>query len=104
MHAQNFRLHSKWRLTATSRKKIVEMSAQEELNDNAVVAKKKTSRTSKRATTKQTGKKSETDALEENSDLEINSDASDEESVLPTSSKDIKKPRKTRRKGKLLVM
>lgn len=93
MHAQNFRLHStKWHLAATSRKKIVEASAQD--------VKKRTPLTTKRATFKQTRKKSETDALDENSDLELSRDASDEESIVAASSKDTKKtPRMTRRKG-----
>lgn len=78
----------------------MEALAQEEMSDNVVVAKKKTSRKSKRATTKRTRKKPETDAIEENSELEIDSDASDEESVISASNEDTKKtPRRARRKG-----
>lgn len=101
MHAQNFRLHSaKWHLVATSRKKIVQASAQDELSGSEAVVKKRTPLTTKRATFKQTRKKSETDALDENSDLELSRDASDEESIVASSSKDTKKtPRMTRRKG-----
>ncbi|KAH9772350.1 Fructokinase-like 2 [Citrus sinensis] len=101
MHAQNFRLHStKWHLAATSRKKIVEASAQDELSGSEAVVKKRTPLTTKRATFKQTRKKSETDALDENSDLELSRDASDEESIVAASSKDTKKtPRMTRRKA-----
>ncbi|KAL9423572.1 hypothetical protein AB3S75_035623 [Citrus x aurantiifolia] len=101
MHAQNFRLHStKWHLAATSRKKIVEVSAQDELSGSEAVVKKRTPLTTKRAAFKQTRKKSETDAVDENSDLELSRDASDEESIVAASSKDTKKtPRMTRRKA-----
>ncbi|KAJ0039108.1 hypothetical protein Pint_23482 [Pistacia integerrima] len=97
---QDFRLNNKWCLAATSRKKIVEALAQEEMSDNDVVAKTKTSRKSKRATTKRTRKKPETDAIQENSELEIDSDASNEESVISASNEDTKKTqRRTRRKA-----
>lgn len=105
MHAQNFRLHSsKWHLAATSRRKIVEASAQDKLSDNEAVVKKRAPLTTKRATTKRTRKKSETDALDENSDLELSRDASYEESIVAASSKDTKKaPRRNQRKGTPLM-
>lgn len=92
---QDFRLNNNWCLAATSGKKIVE-----EMSDNNVVAKQKTSRKSKRATTKRTRKKPETDVTGENSGLEIDNDASDEERVISASNEDTKKTlQRTRTKG-----
>ncbi|KAK1551952.1 hypothetical protein Q3G72_007899 [Acer saccharum] len=95
----DFGLHKKWGLSASSRKKIVETSAEVELSDNEVVVKKKTPR--KRATAPRTRKKPKADAPEEeDSDLEINNDASDDESAVSVSSADTTKtPQRTRRKS-----
>ena len=94
----DFGLHKKWGLSASSRKKIVETSAEVELSDNEVVVKKKTPR--KRATAPRTRKKPKADAPEEEDfDLEINNDALDDESAVSVSSADTTKtPRRTGRK------
>ncbi|KAL5828616.1 hypothetical protein ACOSQ3_018084 [Xanthoceras sorbifolium] len=90
----DFRLRKKWGLAATSRKKIVQTSAQGELGDNEVIVKKKTSR--KRSTTPRTRKKPKAEAPEEDSD------ALDEESAVSASNVDTKKtPRRTRSKAAL---
>lgn len=98
----DFRIHKKWGLSA---KKAVKNSAEEEMSDNGRVVKKKTSRTSKRGTTPPTRKKPKADEIQEGSDLEINSEVLDEETIVSASSEDtVKKPPRTRRNGTLFMV
>ncbi|KAJ9174149.1 hypothetical protein P3X46_017209 [Hevea brasiliensis] len=87
---QDFRLQNKWGLAAISRKKISDTLSEEEPSENGVILKKRTTRNSKRATTRT--RKKISDVPDENSELGITTDATNEEVVKKT-------PRRTRRKA-----
>lgn len=96
---QDFRLHSKWGIAATSKKKLNGTSPQEAISKNDVVVEKKTSRTPKRAGAR-TRKKAIADTPEEISELEVNSDFSDDENTTSASDETTQIiPRRSRRKG-----
>ncbi|XVF85794.1 hypothetical protein PTKIN_Ptkin17bG0146500 [Pterospermum kingtungense] len=94
---QDFRLRNKWYLSA---KKNVDISTQEEPGENGAIVKKKTSRTSRRTSTStRTRKKAKDDVPAENSELVLNTDSDNEESISSVSSEDNKKTsRRTRKK------
>ncbi|CAK9319316.1 unnamed protein product [Citrullus colocynthis] len=86
---QDLRLHNKWAVTAISKKKISESSAQEGLNDEEI-AKKKTPRTPRR-TTKRTRKKTSEDTPELEGELVSSVNKTEvEESIVNASVEDSK--------------
>ncbi|OAY59360.1 fructokinase-like 2, chloroplastic [Manihot esculenta] len=87
---QDFRMQNKWSLAATSKKKISDSLSDEEPSENGVILKKRTTRSSKRATTRT--RKKISDVLDENSELGVTTDAANEEVSKKT-------PRRTPRKA-----
>lgn len=96
MQVQDFRLRKKLGVVSVSRKKA---GTEEAPDENGAVVKKKTTRTSKRASTR-TRKKAMDNNLDENPELAVVNDATSDESIVSASIDDSKKPRqRARRKG-----
>jgi len=96
VQVQDFRLRKKLGVVSVSRKKA---GTEEAPDGNGAVVKKKTTRTSKRASTR-TRKKAMVDNPDENPELVVANDATSDESIISASIDDSKKPRpRTRRKG-----
>lgn len=92
---QDFRMQNKWSLAATSKKKLSDSLSDEEPSENGVILKKRTTGSSKRATTRT--RKKISDVPDENSELGVTTDAANEEVSKKT-------PRRTPRKGTLLII
>lgn len=96
VQVQDFRLRKKLGVVSVSRKKA---GTEEAPDENGAVVKKKTTRTSKRASTR-TRKKAMDDNPDENPELGVANDATSDESIISASIEDSKKPRqRTRRKA-----
>lgn len=83
-------MQNKWSLAATSKKKLSDSLSDEEPSENGVILKKRTTGSSKRATTRT--RKKISDVPDENSELGVTTDAANEEVSKKT-------PRRTPRKA-----